>query len=91
LRYELRRKGLDEQVIVSTLEGQVDEDALALAAARKYARRLAGVEWPAFRQKLGAFLARRGFSYATAAPVVSEVWKEISQTADGGETSENED
>jgi len=91
LRVELRRKGLDDEVIGSVLEEQVDEEALARQAARKYARRLAGLEWPDFRQKLGGFLARRGFSYATAAPVVSEVWKELSQTADGGETLEDED
>ena len=91
LRFELRRKGLDEEVIASVLDEKVDEEALAFEAARKYARRLRGLEWPEFRQKLGNFLARRGFSYATAAPVVSEVWKEISQTADGGETLDNED
>jgi regulatory protein len=88
LRFELRRKGLDEEVIGSVLEEKVDEETLARQAARKYAHRLRGLEWPEFRQKLGGFLARRGFSYATAAPVVSEVWKEISQTADGGETFE---
>jgi regulatory protein len=91
LRFELRRKGLDEEVIGSVLNEQVDEEALAFEAARKYAHRLSGLEWPEFRQKLGGFLARRGFSYATAAPVVSEVWKEISQTADGGETLDYED
>jgi len=91
LRMELRRKGLDEEVIGSVLDEQVDEEALARQAARKYARRLSGLEWPDFRQKLGGFLARRGFSYATAAPIVSEVWKELSQTADGGETFEKED
>jgi regulatory protein len=82
---ELRRKGLDEDVIQSTLEEGVDEEALACAAARKQARRYAGLEWAQFRQKLGAFLARRGFSYSTLAPVVSKVWEEL-QTADAGST-----
>ena len=68
----------------------MDEETLALEAARKYARRLAGLEWPEFRQKLGGFLARRGFSYTTASPVVSEVWKEI-QTADDGGTLDDKD
>ncbi len=90
LRLELRRKGLGDETIHSVLDGQVDEDALALEAARKYARRLAGREWPEFRQKLGGFLARRGFSYTTLAPVVSEVWKEL-QTADAGNTNDNKD
>jgi len=90
LRMELRRKGLSDEAIQSVLNTQVDEATLAITTARKYARRLIGLEWPEFRQKLGGFLARRGFSYTTLAPVVSEVWKET-QTADAGSISDNED
>ena len=90
LRMELRRKGLSEEIVQSVLDMQVNEAALAFEAARKYARRLTGLEWPEFRQKLGGFLARRGFSYTTLAPVVSEVWKET-QTADTGRISDNEE
>ena len=85
LRMELYRKGLNDEVIQSVLDEQVDEPALAREAARKYARRLAGLEWPEFRRKLGGFLARRGFSYDTLTPVVSEIWKG-SRMADDGET-----
>jgi len=90
LRMELRRKGLSDEIVQSVLDSQVDETALAFASARKYARRLAGLEWPEFRQKLSGFLARRGFSYTTLSPVVSEVWKET-QTADAGRLSDNEE
>ena len=90
LRMELRRKGLSDEIVQSVLNTQVDEAALAITSARKYARRLIGLEWPEFRQKLSGFLARRGFSYTTLAPVVSEVWKET-QTADAGRISDNED
>ncbi|MEW6093939.1 MAG: RecX family transcriptional regulator [Chloroflexota bacterium] len=90
LRMELRRKGLSDEIIQSVLDESVDDEALAFESARKQARRYAGLEWPEFRQKLGAFLARRGFSYSTLAPVVSEVWKEI-QTAEAGSIPENED
>lgn len=90
LRLELRQKGLSDEVVRSVLDEQVDEQALAFEAARKRARRYAGLEWPEFRRKLGDFLARRGFSYNTLAPVVSEVWKEL-QTADAGNTPDNED
>jgi regulatory protein len=90
LRMELRRKGLSDEIVQSVLDTQVDESALAFATARKYARRLTGMEWPEFRQKLSGFLARRGFSYTTLAPVVSEVWKET-QTADAGNISDNEE
>ncbi len=90
LKMELRRKGLNDELIASALEGQVDEDALAAEAARKYARRLAGLEWPEFRKKLGSFLARRGFSYEILTPLVSKVWQEI-QMADDGDKLENKD
>jgi regulatory protein len=90
LQLELRRKGLSDEIVQSVLDTQVDEESLAFEAARKHARRLSGLEWLEFRQKLGGFLARRGFSYTTLAPVVSEVWKET-QMADTGSLSDNEE
>ena len=90
LRMELRRKGLSDEILLPVLDEQVDEAALALEAARKYARRLAGLEWIEFRQKLSGFLARRGFSYTTISPVVSKIWKET-RMADGGETLDDKD
>jgi regulatory protein len=84
LRMELRRKGLSDEIVQTVLDEQVDEETLANEAARKYAPRLADMEWPDFRQKLSGFLARRGFSYTTISPVVSEVWKEIQMADEGG-------
>jgi regulatory protein len=84
LRMELRRKGLSDEVVQPVLDEQADEEALAFEAARKYTRRLAGLEWPVFRRKLSGFLARRGFSYITLSPVVSKVWKETQMADDGG-------
>ncbi len=34
------------------------------------------LEWPAFRAKLGGFLARRGFSYDVIDPVLRGLWGE---------------
>jgi SOS response regulatory protein OraA/RecX len=34
------------------------------------------LEWLDFRKKLGAFLARRGFSYATIEPIIKRLWDE---------------
>ncbi|MGZ6346150.1 MAG: regulatory protein RecX [Anaerolineales bacterium] len=90
LRFELKRKGLSDEVVQPVLDEKVDEEVLAFEAARKYASRLAGKEWLDFRQKLAGFLARRGFSYSTIYPIVSKVWKEF-QTADKRETSDNKD
>jgi regulatory protein len=90
LQFELRRKGIGDEIVRPVLDELVDEQALAFEAARKYALRLAGREWLDFRQKLSGFLARRGFSYTTITPIVSEVWKEI-QMADDGGTSDEKD
>jgi regulatory protein len=84
LRMELRRKGLSDEIVQPVLDEIVDEQALAFEAARKYSRRLAGLEWLDFRRKLSGFLVRRGFTYTTLSPVVSEVWKETRMADDGG-------
>jgi len=84
LRMELRSKGLSDEVIQTVLDEQVDEEALAYEAARKYARRLASLGWPVFRQKLSGFLARRGFSFTNLSQIVSEVWKETQMADDEG-------
>ncbi|MEZ0396053.1 MAG: RecX family transcriptional regulator [Anaerolineales bacterium] len=92
LKMELRQKGLDEQAIQSALEAEAnDEEQLARLAARKQARRYAGLEWPEFRRKLGGFLARRGFSYTVLAPVLSEIWRETHPMAETGDTLDNEE
>ncbi len=77
LSMELRRKGLAEDVIRETLEQNVDDEALALEAARKYTRKVQKLEWLEFRNKLGGFLGRRGFSYSVIAPVIKKLWQEI--------------
>ncbi len=75
LGMELRQKGIAREVIQSVLDEVGDEEPLALQAAHKQARKLTRCDWPEFRQKLGAFLARRGFSYEVIVPVVRAVWE----------------
>jgi regulatory protein len=77
LSMELRRKGLDDEIVQKVLDENVNEDALALDAARKYVRKVQGLEWQDFRQKLGGFLGRRGFSYGVTAQVLREIWTEL--------------
>ena len=72
LRYELRQKGVSDSTIADTL-ADVDEDAAARRAATAGARRLAHLQPADFRRRLGAYLARRGFSYAVVKPVVEEM------------------
>lgn len=90
LALELRRKGLADDVIQQTLEQTVDEPSLAREAARKHLRKVQGLEWPDFRNKLGGFLARRGFSYEVVAPLLRELWAEM-QSNDENHPIENEE
>lgn len=77
LKYELRQKGVAEEHIESALESVKDEPDLAYQAGIRYAARLADLDRETFRKRLGAFLGRRGFSYGTIAPVVSQIWDEM--------------
>jgi regulatory protein len=76
LSVELRHKGLSDAVITETLEEIIDEEVLALIAARKHARKLEGLEWAEFRKKLSGFLGRRGFGFDVIFPVTRQVWEE---------------
>lgn len=80
LEIELRQKGLNHEAIQASLS-EVDEDALAYEAGLKRATRFKGQEWNEFRKKLSEFLARRGFSYSTIAPIVTRIWNETSANA----------
>lgn len=76
LAYELRQKGVAEEDIQGALPEAEDEEALAYQAAQRQARRYQGLDRTEFRNRLGAFLARRGFGYGTIAPVVDRLWQE---------------
>jgi regulatory protein len=75
LRQELRQKGLNEETITEVVTG-VDAEASAYEAGRSRLARLRGLDYWQFRQKLGAFLARRGFEYDTSRGVVDRLWRE---------------
>ncbi len=75
LAFELHQRGLDDTAIKKALEG-LNEEALAYQAAVKQARRYADLPQRDFNNKLGSFLARRGFSYEVIKHVVARVWDE---------------
>ncbi len=72
LRYELREKGVSASIIAKVLE-DLDEEAAARKVAEARLRQLAHLEPRDFRRKLGAYLARRGFSYAVTKPLIEEM------------------
>jgi regulatory protein len=87
LTYELRQKGIADEVIVEILDSTPPDEALALKAAQKNARKYKDLEWHDFRKKLSGFLTRRGFSYNIISPIVDQVWTELeSQSSSRGES-----
>lgn len=83
LRYELRQKGVDSEVIAETLEEQ-DEDAVAWHLVAGKLARWRDLERAEFDQKVMGLLARRGFGYATCRRVCERAWQSL---ADDGETA----
>ncbi len=78
LRQELRRKGVDREVIDAVLkESELAEDQAAVQAALAKADRYRQLPRPEFAQKLGAYLARRGFDYETVREAVQAAWQAV--------------
>jgi regulatory protein len=91
LALELRQKGVAEEEIQKALAESEDENSLAYQTATAYARRLASADWETFRKRLGAYMARRGFTYGTIAPVLRRVWEETHSSESGENQMQIED
>ncbi len=76
LRQELRRKGVNEEIIERVL-AEVDPEASARAALAPRLQRWRHLDWRTFRKKAGEFLARRGFSYDIIDDVVRSTWQDL--------------
>ena len=76
IRYELRQKGVERDAIEAAVEA-LDEDAAASDAAAAKIDRLRDQPQEEFERKLGAFLARRGFSFETARRTVARAWQSV--------------
>ena len=81
LAYELHQRGLNDTAIEKALEG-LNEETMAYQAGLKQARRYEGLPYRDFHNKLGSFLARRGFSYEIIKQVVARVWEEKNGLSD---------
>jgi regulatory protein len=80
LRYELKNKGISDEIIERAL-GTVDVVDSAYRAAEKKVRQLRNEDEQTFRRKLMDYLARRGFHYEVAREVIDRHWRELA--ADG--------
>jgi regulatory protein len=75
LRYEMQQKGVSRDIIDEALV-TFDVEAAARNTAEAGARRLSRKDPSAFRRKLQAYMARRGFSYAVIKPLIEEMVEE---------------
>ncbi|MCY3917008.1 MAG: RecX family transcriptional regulator [Chloroflexi bacterium] len=82
LKYELRQKGVDDE-IVEALLAEVDEEASAIRAAQTRMSRYRGSSPQAFRHKLSAMLRRRGFGEYTIRDVVLRLQLELEERDPG--------
>ncbi len=84
LRAELRAKGVGAADIAAALpEG--DQSAAAYQAGLRRLRSLSKLDHLTFRQRMGAYLQRRGFSYGVSAAAVERLWAEASGDAGAAE------
>ncbi|MEE8369163.1 MAG: regulatory protein RecX, partial [Dehalococcoidia bacterium] len=72
---ELRRRGVSQDTAEEATAGLSDEEA-AYQAAQRRLRALHGLEFQRYREKLGGYLNRRGFSYEIARRTVDRCWAE---------------
>ena len=79
LRYELRQKGIADDIIEVTL-ADFDENDSAYRAAHARLRRYQGYTRQNFRQKLSALLRRRGFRFDTINDVAQRLQRELDET-----------
>ncbi|HVU68172.1 MAG TPA: RecX family transcriptional regulator [Ktedonobacteraceae bacterium] len=84
LRNELRMKGVEREVVEEIVDDEQDEELALRAASRKAALLLQtpGIDYSTFRNRLGGFLQRRGFSYEIVARVVRALWQEHQDAQD---------
>lgn len=81
LHLELRRKGVDTDIINEVVAG-IDESAGAYCAAQKKSQALRGCDYHTFYRKLGLYLQRRGFSYGVIRQTVDRLWQEVGEGGD---------
>jgi regulatory protein len=82
LKLELRRKGVETEIIREVIGDIKDETDNAYRAAETRARTLPVADYQVFRQRLSGYLQRRGFDYGVINKVIKKAWQE--RTGDSG-------
>ena len=82
LEQELRHKGVDRETVKETIAAaELDEESAALDLARKKLRSYVGEEPAVVRRRLGAYLARRGYGWDVARPVLDRLLGDADEAA----------
>lgn len=80
LSYELRTKGVSDNIIRELMDDMVDETSGAYQAAQKRVQRMRGKTEFEFKKKIGAFLQRRGFNYESINHTLDTIIEELHET-----------
>ena len=72
LRHELRQRGVPEAIIDEAV-ADLDEEDAARTVAQSASHRYEHLPPRDYRRRMGAYLARRGFSYAEIKPLIDEL------------------
>jgi len=83
LSYELERKGVDRDVVASSVEEVSDADS-AYRAAQRRLRSLRKLDRTTFARRLGSFLGTRGFGYGVTRQTIERCWAECHGESDDG-------
>ncbi len=73
---ELKRKGLEPEVIEQAVSVLDDRESAYRAATARVRKLLALEDYREFYRRLGGYLVRRGFSYGIIKEITEKVWKE---------------
>ncbi|MEA4812863.1 MAG: RecX family transcriptional regulator [Anaerolineaceae bacterium] len=80
MRFELLQKGVSRDLADAALQqAGLDENALALKAGQKMAKRYAALDQKTFMRRLGAALTRRGFNFEAAQAACKQLWQDLKQ------------
>ena len=79
LRYELRQKGIGDELIDSLLT-DLDEDELAWTAVEGKVAQWQNLDEATFKKKVLGFLSRRGFNHEVAHQAFDRAWTQVQKT-----------
>ena len=72
---ELKRMGVEDNVVNQAVAG-IDDEENAYRAALQKTRHCTPADYQSFRRRLGDYLRRRGFNYEVISHAVEKIWQE---------------